>query len=189
MHHRRALLLLSALALTLSAGLATILVTGAIADTGLLPPEIAQKFADEKAAREARQQAEADRVHALPPVIKVAPPAVPRATAEPLPTGLFESSDPVLAKAGYRIANHWRGVLGSDYVDLYAGARESDLAQGVVVFQLTDRADLNNPRTNTIATPSRHGLVSITTIQGGDISVRAADGTTFVFNLSTGRFK
>ena len=85
------------------------------------------------------------------------------------------------------VTNSWRDYVHGQYFVVWAGALGADPQQGVVVVadqEMTATTPLPQP----IKTPTKHGKVRITAVNGSLLTLVADDGTMFVFDLTTRTF-
>ncbi len=85
------------------------------------------------------------------------------------------------------IENFWRQFPNDNLFVIVAGAVKSDPQQGfvgVATFQKTGLVALNKS-----LTPTKHGSVHITAVNGSLVTLIATDGTTFIFDDTTYTFK
>lgn len=98
-------------------------------------------------------------------------------------------------------AEGWQSVSGNQRVTAYPGALASDRTQGVVVIavatRLSERGAPNftdelaadeEVRLAAYTTPRRAGSVRVTAASGNLLTLTAADGSRFVFNVASRRF-
>ena len=88
--------------------------------------------------------------------------------------------------------NDWIISTSNVYSDgvsivVFAGSLVADPTQGVVGVAKGNPSDGSIPST-IVNTPSKHGFVRITAVNGGIVSLVAQDGTTFRFDDSTLKF-
>jgi len=170
-------------------GLGVIGLTLASADDGLLPDALAKAFHDQKMATEQRLEdaARQARLAPQPPKNPDRGRGVVIATPAPWPTGIFESSNAPLRAADYKIVNQWQGIVGANYVQVYAGSVASDPNDGVLVVVVTSRDDLGKVSGATVRPPVRAGPLRISSAQGTQLTVTTAVGV-FVFDAALGTF-
>ncbi len=114
--------------------------------------------------------------------------AFPTYPVEPSPTvetGIINDIAPLIHHYVY-IQNRWQGVEGNQITVVYAGVLESDLNQGVVLVsqdKLDSTYTYRAPKE--IRTPTKHGSVKITAVNGTLLTLEAKDDTGFTFDVST----
>ncbi len=97
------------------------------------------------------------------------------------------------------IQNEWFGTIGGKGIAIYAGDYASidpdgdvrlDREQGYVAVGITPVGAKSHADTNyeEYLTPTKHGALKITAVNGTQVSLVAADGTAFTFNLDTRTF-
>ncbi len=113
--------------------------------------------------------------------------AAPMFPVEPTPTvvtGIIKNVVPPTHSDAY-VDSEWRGIEGNLLTVIWAGELQSDFDQGVV---LVDQIDLSGPYVykapKEIRTPTKHGSVKITTVNGMLLTLQAEDGTIFTFDAS-----
>ncbi|MDP9253053.1 MAG: hypothetical protein M3O80_08605, partial [Chloroflexota bacterium] len=122
-----------------------------------------------------------------PQPIKAPKPATKNVTV-PWPGGIFESAQAPFPPALYRIQNQWQGQIGSEYVQVFAGAKGSDSEQGVIVVLTTSVTDLTDHSRQTgglYLTPGRFGNVHISAATGTELTLATPDGKTFRFDVAS----
>lgn len=114
---------------------------------------------------------------------------VPIGPASPLPTGIFTQGQPPFPPAQYTITSAWRGVVGVEYVMVYAGALSADPAQGVVVI-LTLAVRHLGPGSpgGELRSPSRVGPLRIDSADGTVLHLVAPGGVAFTFDAARRSF-
>jgi hypothetical protein len=115
----------------------------------------------------------------IPPLLDYTPPPIS------LPVGIFTGTDPGIRLCECTFENSWRGVVGGEYLDVFAGASSRDPQQGLV---LIIRSPLNLSRimeSRTVNMPQRIGAVHIIAQQNHLLTLANAAGQQFVFDTST----
>jgi hypothetical protein len=108
---------------------------------------------------------------------------VPEATAI-RPTGIFEDTTDFF-KEGYQMQNAWQQQVNGAWAAVFAGARQSDPEQGVIFTQW----ELPNGSIGRfIDTPIKAGSVRIIAEQNYRLTLQAADGTLFYFDVPAQTF-
>lgn len=106
----------------------------------------------------------------------------PHTTPAPWPSGIFERSQAPLPASLYTITNQWQNDVGGRHVQVYVGAETPFPSQGVVIVQTTS-LDLQTVRTMTYLTPVTSGRLRIVAAQGSQLTLTAASGTSYVFDV------
>jgi hypothetical protein len=175
-----------------SAGLAQ---SGSPSQTGGDPEKAALDTFKQQVRAEATAQAAGHPKPADPAAAR------PGADPDPLPaTGIIPVSVP-FPESEYVIGNDgWQDVIGNQRITIYPGAMGGDTAQGVVVVAVTalpptrrtpnftDETSGDQPDVKAYPTPGRDGAVQPTSVSGNLLTLTAADGTRFVFNIPGRRF-
>lgn len=108
---------------------------------------------------------------------------VPEVTAI-RPTGIFEDTTSFF-KEGYQMQNAWQQQVNGAWAAVFAGARQDDPQQGVIFTQW----ELPNaPIGHFINTPISAGSVRIIAEQNYRLTLQAADGTLFYFDVPAQTF-
>jgi hypothetical protein len=81
--------------------------------------------------------------------------------------------------------NHWSGKIDNGGVTLFAGHHKENAAQGLLMTREVDPQDPEKLRFQFYATPTQSGAIRIIAETGGQFTLQAADGTTFIFDLNT----
>ena len=113
--------------------------------------------------------------------------ATPGHNAPPyvLKEGIFEPAEDILPQ--WDFVNYWVGHVGDQWVFVYAGSQDADPTQGGVVV-----IPNGSPPGEFLPTPVAAGSVRILSTAGGvrilsaegtRLTLLAADGTTFVFDV------
>jgi hypothetical protein len=100
-----------------------------------------------------------------------APPYVLRA-------GIFEPAEDILPQ--WDFVNYWVGHVRDQWVSVYAGSQDADPTQGGVVVM-----PYGAPPGEFLPTPVAAGSVKIESAEGTTLTLLAADGTTFVFDVDS----
>lgn len=108
---------------------------------------------------------------------------VPEVTAI-RPTGIFEDTTSFF-KEGYQMQNAWQQQVNGAWAAVFAGARQDDPQQGVIFTQWEMP---NAPIGHFINTPIRAGSVRIISEQNYRLTLQAADGTLFYFDVPAQTF-
>ena len=95
--------------------------------------------------------------------------------------GIFEPAEDILAE--WDFVNYWVGLVGDQWVYVYAGYQDADPTQGGVVVKWH-----GSPPGDFIPTPVAAGSVKIVSAQGTVLTLLATDGTTFLFDVRSGDF-
>ncbi len=106
----------------------------------------------------------------------------PQTTPAPWPSGIFERSQAPLPASLYTITNQWQNDVGGRHVQVYVGSETPFPSQGVVIVQTTS-LDLQTVRTMTYLTPVTSGRLRIVAAQGSQLTLTAASGTSYVFDV------
>ncbi len=94
-------------------------------------------------------------------------------------TGTLEGLYPYLLKMD--VANHWEGVGKDDVAVVLAGTLRADPTQGVIELLWGQRnSSLGDAKM--FPTPTKHGSVRITAVNGSVFTLTAADGSVFTFD-------
>jgi hypothetical protein len=108
---------------------------------------------------------------------------VPEVTAI-RPTGIFEDTTSFF-KEGYQMQNAWQQQVNGAWAAVFAGVRQDDPQQGVIFTQW----ELPNASIgHFINTPVRVGSVRIIAEQNYRLTLQAADGTLFYFDVPAQTF-
>jgi hypothetical protein len=101
-----------------------------------------------------------------------------------LPTGIYDDQRVKISAALLFIdaQNAWGGFLNGYRFVLYAGALQSDPAQGVVCMVISVPVGKNFEQ---FVTPSKHGALRVVSEQNNRLILIATDGTVFYFDLPT----
>ncbi len=84
--------------------------------------------------------------------------------------------------------NSYFGSLNGEHIAIFAGASEKDTLQGVVGVARGQVGSNTDDVYQEYLTPTKHGWVRITAVNGSQVSLVAKDGTPFVFDLATRTF-
>jgi len=83
--------------------------------------------------------------------------------------------------------NRWVEQVGNAGIAVYAGASRSDPTQGVVVVSVEGKDPLTRPPAGlvggTYPTPTRAGAVHVVDATGERLTLAAANGATFIFDV------
>jgi hypothetical protein len=173
-------------ALAVVAGAAA-LASAVRADDGILTPEQARVSREAKLAVEQQMRLTQDAAQAAPRAPKVDHgPSSP--TVAPLPTGLFQTGQAPFSSRLYKIENQWQGVIGSELIRVYAGAKTADPSQGVLVILTNDVKDLSDRTPQSgglVLSPGRSGGFRIVSAEGTRLTLTNPGGQTFVFDVAT----
>lgn len=87
-----------------------------------------------------------------------------------------------------KATNCWIDLVGDEYLTVFAGASKPDNAQGIIIIWTTTQDQISSSQPVFYSTPSKHGAVTITTIELDTVDdhhlhLTAEDGTLFVFDL------
>jgi len=82
----------------------------------------------------------------------------------------------------YTITSQWQNDVGGKHVQVYVGAETPFPSQGVVIVQITS-LDLQTVRTVTYLKPVTSGSLRIVAAQGSQLTLTAANGTSYVFDV------
>lgn len=104
-----------------------------------------------------------------------------------LPTGIYDDQRVKIDAALLFIdaQNAWGGFNDGYRYGLYAGALQSNPDQGVVAL-ITNMPD--GKRIEQLLTPSQHGALHVVSEQNNRLTLLAADGETFYFDVPARRF-
>jgi hypothetical protein len=92
----------------------------------------------------------------------------------------------------YLANNSWANVDGSVGYSAWAGWVTADPSQGVVVVltgPVNDPTQTGSYSLKAYLTPTADGAVTIVSASGMTLTLRAADGTIFVFNVTSGAYE
>jgi hypothetical protein len=112
-----------------------------------------------------------------------AEPTAPLVYAKATPAGagmIFQTGLAPFSAIDYSIDNRWQETVAGAIIQVYAGSYSDDWNQGVVV--VLGRTGASYP------TPGKHGFVYVVSAVGEQLTLRARDGTTFVFDVPTRSF-
>jgi hypothetical protein len=106
----------------------------------------------------------------------------PFPTQIPFPTGTFEGSEVQFSaqKLDLNALNAWGGYLNGNTVVIYAGSWHGDPEQGAIVILITLPYRFYDER---IFTPTKHGSVRVVAEQNNRLTLVAADGEVFYFDI------
>jgi hypothetical protein len=140
-------------------------------------------------------QTEADRVAA---VARLTASPVPRAPVEQPKVGTRQMTPTPVA--GIRdvqmspfssqealVENQWQEVVSGELVVVYAGRLTQTPDQGFVAVQMGTRSSKTFSLQRYL-TPAQAGAVKIVDVNGLQLTLRAADGTTFAFDVPSRTF-
>jgi len=116
---------------------------------------------------------------------------VPTVAGTPSGGGNLVSDGDTMRPAGDstdQFTNSWYSVGSSLNVDIWAGTHASDPSQAFLRVVLWDAHRLSTQLDGTFDTPTRAGPVHITGVQGTTMTLLAADGTTFAFDILSHAF-
>jgi hypothetical protein len=109
--------------------------------------------------------------------------AIPEAT-EARPTGIFDAGAEFFHE-GYRMQNAWQGLVDGHWANVVAGAHSSDPAQGLIFSSW----EFPNAAIGAFFnTPARAGSVRIVAEQDARLTLEAADGTVFYWDIPSQSF-
>lgn len=100
------------------------------------------------------------------------------------PTGIHQDGE--FPMSGYTFGNRWTGMVAGRHVTVYAGSYGSNPAAAVILV-VTATVDLHMVRAVAYPIPSRPGSVRIVSANGEQLGLRSADGTSFRFDVGSGR--
>lgn len=149
---------------------------------------IAEKEADLQAERDYHATA-----HALPPapVDELFPTDEPRPT-EVIPTGVqpFETCGGIREHPPFWVNNCWYNVTDTLFTNVQAGESLEEPAPGMWgqggLFVYADTLTFDDPHDSPIYwSPARVGDLTITRVDDDRVTLHAANGTTYIFNLTT----
>ncbi len=96
------------------------------------------------------------------------------------PVGIFQEGLGDYSKQGFNILNGWRGQINGYTARVLAGALVSNPQQGILLASW----DLSEaPNAGVYETPRQAGAVRITAEQNYRLTLQAADGSTFYFDV------
>jgi hypothetical protein len=150
-----------------------------------LPPE-KQAIVDQQAAFRSQGAT-------LPTAVVRGPPPAGSLGGEPIQGTaagagtIYEDGPPPFPSAAYSLQNHWRAMIGSQTLVVWAGANGQDPEQGVILVMI-EKEDGAYSEASRYETPLRLGSVRIVDAHGMVVRVRAADGTAFEFDTSSRSF-
>jgi hypothetical protein len=78
-----------------------------------------------------------------------------------------------------KVINQWSGIINDHYTDVYAGAIAANPTQGVIIINQEWGDSVAYP------TPTKHGAVEIIKEDQLKLTLRAKDGTIFIFNIKS----
>jgi hypothetical protein len=108
---------------------------------------------------------------------------IPEVT-EARPTGILDAGTEFFHE-GYRMQNAWQGSVGGYWANVVASAHSSDLAQGLIFSSW----EFPNAAIGAFYdTPMRAGSVRIVAEQNNRITLEAADGTVFYWDIPSQSF-
>ncbi len=108
----------------------------------------------------------------------------PHTTPQPWPSGIFERSQAPFPSMLYRISNQWQDIVGGVHVQVYAGEETATPSLGVVIVQTTS-LDLLTSQDAVYQAPSMGGMLRIVAVHGSQLTLDAANGATFTFDVPT----
>lgn len=115
----------------------------------------------------------------------------PHATFPPLPTPIYLTGIIASVENPYRrgqvAVNQWHDFVNGKHIGVYATSLYGDYDQGAVGVSTADR-DGTHDTYQEYPTPTKHGPVQITAVNGTHFTLQAKDGTVFVFDLATRTF-
>jgi len=157
------------------------LLAGCDSGTRQLPPD------KQAIVLESEEQARQSKLHEAPPNPNGQPPAELATPPEPeWRTGIIEDHAAPFPGSMFRLENQWQQVAGARHLNVYAGALGEDPQQGVLIVQTTPVADLANPSAPVfVQTPTRAGALRIVSENGTVLTVRAEDGSTYLFDAAS----
>jgi hypothetical protein len=92
----------------------------------------------------------------------------------------------------YETNNEWFEDVNGNFYHAFAGNDALSASQGIVVVVTgpVDDPSLTDPEISVTAypTPTQDGSLSIVSVTGGVLDLRATDGTTFNFDLASGAY-
>jgi hypothetical protein len=91
---------------------------------------------------------------------------------------IFEPVEDILPE--WDFVNYWVGHVGDQWVSVYAGSQDADPTQGGVVVMPN-----GSPPGQFLPTPVAAGSVKIESAEGTKLTLLAADGTTFMFDVKS----
>jgi hypothetical protein len=111
----------------------------------------------------------------------------PFPTQVPFPTGTFEGSEVKFSAKikGLDALNAWGGYLNGNTVVIYAGSLLDDPEQGAIAILITLPYLHFSDR---VLTPTKHGGVRVVAEQNNRLTLSAADGEFFYFDVPARRF-
>jgi hypothetical protein len=86
--------------------------------------------------------------------------------------------------SAFLVENHWYESRSTGQVIVYAGARRTDLSQGILVVVVSDALNQNG----SYLTPSRVGAVRVIAANGERLTLAASNGTEFTFDVTSRQF-
>jgi len=132
----------------------------------------------------AEQQAEknnpaAQNAHRLP---------TPQAVQDPpMRSGIFPGDGGLFHAGQAVIANRWQSQVDDNYLQVYAGATDTNPAQGIVVVMITS-PDRTQTQSQVYPAPSGTGPLEITTVNGQVLTLHYKNGRTLKFDVQTRQF-
>lgn len=189
------IMVVSSLLLLASITLLTFISVGAAptTNTSKRATALTQRYATERAHLPPYKQQYAD-IGATKEAAALLAPSLPtrnpKATFPPLSTPAFiygilnMHENPF--RPGHAAVNEWFGLLDGKHVGVYSTSVLDDDDQGAVGIA-TEQAD-GTDNYQEYPTPTKHGPVRITAVNGTLVMLQAKDGTGFTFDLATRTF-
>jgi hypothetical protein len=105
------------------------------------------------------------------------------------PSGIVDSGQAPFAGSMFAFENQWQDVVAGEHASAYAGSLRDDPAQGIVALAFT-ALDVTGPASlgGIFRTPLKAGPVRIVAANGARLTLEAADGMHFVFDIVTRSF-
>ncbi|MDP9224327.1 MAG: hypothetical protein M3P18_10800 [Actinomycetota bacterium] len=106
------------------------------------------------------------------------------------PTGVIEAPSIPFPSSEVTVTNGWQGYVRGDFVQVYAGSDygdTSDRGQGWVIVVTHITPDSTSGKT--YDTPGKDGPVTIESTDSDVLTLKATDGTVFVFDVATDTYK
>ncbi|HEX8731263.1 MAG TPA: hypothetical protein VF725_04295 [Ktedonobacterales bacterium] len=131
--------------------------------------------------------------HATKPTHYTPPPSAPAATPVTGIEGLHQGPFPACQ---FSVNNFWQGPVNGQWELVYAGTKNSNIAtcsngQGALAIYSEEMGRYGDGPVTTIGTftvPTSATSLTITGVNGGDMSVRTNTGATLTFDLHTNTF-
>jgi hypothetical protein len=111
-------------------------------------------------------------------------PIRPTITPAPWPTGITNGPNS-LPSEFYIVRNGWQYNLSDIHYIVYAGAIRSDPEQGFITVSTINLVTNIGTSQTDYMTPTKAGAIQVTGAEGSRLTLEAADGTRFYFDVAT----